>query len=116
MPNGISTPKPIKEARLACQVINSREMPVGLLATFDSQLPMCREPGVYRLRCHIPKNRLYMDKYTLRVRFARALNLPKIQQIDNVCPFEVVFYGQTRDYPRHQNACVYTEDAEWEVL
>lgn len=111
----IDTPRPIKEARLACQVMNSFGQPVSLLATFDTELPMCREAGSYKLTCHIPKNRLYFGKYTLRVRLAQALNMPRIQEIEHACPFEVVFYGQQRDYPRYKDACVYTEDAEWQA-
>ena len=66
----IATPVPIGGASLSFQACDSLQQPVLHLWTFDSERPMCREPGTFQLVCRIPKTRLYMGRYTLTVHFS----------------------------------------------
>ncbi len=111
----ISTPVPIKGAALSFQVYDSLQQPVLHLLTLDSELPMCREPGVFHLVCRIPKLRLYIGRYNIKIHFSERSTGKKIQTINNICPFEVVAYGKLRDGYWAPNNAKYVEDADWQI-
>ncbi|MBD1805024.1 ABC transporter ATP-binding protein [Microcoleus sp. FACHB-SPT15] len=111
----ISTPIPINGAALSFQVYDSLQQPVLHILILDSELPMCREPGVFHLVCRIPKLRIYIGRYYLKVHFAERATGKKIQTLDNLCPFEVVAYGKYRDGYWSPNTAKYVEEAEWEA-
>ena len=111
----INTPTPIKNAALSFQIVDALEQPILHLLTLDSDLPMCRQPGIFHLVCSIQRLRLYIGQYSLKVHFAEKVGGKKFQTISNICPFEVVVYGELRDYYwRHGNA-KYVEEAQWKV-
>lgn len=111
----ISAPVPIDGAALSFQVCDSLQRPITHLWTFDSERPMCREPGTFRVACIIPKLRLYMGHYTLGVHFAERAGGRKFQTIEGICPFEVVFYGRYREFEWRQGTCTYLEESNWSV-
>ncbi|MUL37300.1 ABC transporter ATP-binding protein [Gloeocapsopsis dulcis] len=111
----ISTPVPIDGAALSFQVYNSMKHPVLHLLTQDSELPMCREPGVFHLICRIPKVRMYIGRYSIKVYFAERVGGKKFQILEDICPFEVAVYGQTRDYYWYPGHATYVEEYEWQV-
>lgn len=111
----ITTPIGINGAALSFQACNYLQQPVLHLLLLDSELSMCREAGTYQLVCRIPKLRLYIGRYTLTVHFSERPGGKKFQAIEGVCPFEVVAYGQLRDYYWQPGTCAYLEDCEWEI-
>jgi len=112
----IATPGPVRGACLSFQVVDAKERNCAHLWVFDSQLPMCREAGEHTLVCVIPKLRLYMGKYTLKIYLSEPPGGEVFQVLENVCPFEVVMYGNLREFQWQPNACVYTEEGTWEVV
>jgi lipopolysaccharide transport system ATP-binding protein len=112
----IATPVAVKNACVSFQIVDAKERNCAHLWTFDSQLPMCREAGEYTLVCVIPKLRLYMGKYTLKVYLSEPPGGEVFQVLEHVCPFEVVMYGNLREFQWQPNACVYLEEGRWEVF
>ncbi|MDB9487746.1 ABC transporter ATP-binding protein [Dolichospermum circinale CS-537/01] len=111
----ITTPVPIDGASLSFQFFNSLQQPILHLWTFDSERPMCRNVGVFHLNCQIPKLRLYMGRYTLKVHFSERAGGKKFQTIEGICPFEVVMYGRSREFEWNPETCTYLEDSIWHI-
>ncbi|MEQ9620628.1 ABC transporter ATP-binding protein [Coleofasciculus chthonoplastes] len=111
----ITTPVPIDGASLSFQAYNSLQQPILHLWIFDSELPMCREAGKFDLICRISKMRLYMDRYILKVHFSERAGGDKFQTIENICPFEVVMYGRSREFEWRSGTCAYLEESEWQI-
>jgi lipopolysaccharide transport system ATP-binding protein len=112
----ISTPVPVRGAWLSFQIINELQQPFVHLWTSNSERPMCREPGVYQLVCRIPKARLYLGRYTLRLYLSEPPGGCHFQTIENICPFEVVMHGHYREYRWEPRTCAYIEDCKWQVI
>jgi lipopolysaccharide transport system ATP-binding protein len=112
----ISTPVSVRGAWLSFQIINELQQPFVHLWTSNSERSMCREPGVYQLVCHIPKARLYLGRYTLRLYLSEPPGGCHFQTIENICPFEVVMHGHYREYSWEPGTCAYIEDCQWQVI
>ena len=111
----VSTPVPINTARVSFHACNALGEPMTYFWAHDTEFPMCREPGVYRLACTIPKLRLYMGNYTLRVHLKEFAGGREFDVLEGICPFEVVMYGKDREGGWHRGACTYLEEGAWEV-
>jgi lipopolysaccharide transport system ATP-binding protein len=109
----INSPISIQGAALSLQFLNSMHVPIVQLWLYDSQIPFCREPGVFQLVCTIPSLRLYMGKYSLSIHFSDFNSGIKWDFIEEICPFEVVMFGKSRDYKWEDGACAYIEDFIW---
>jgi lipopolysaccharide transport system ATP-binding protein len=71
-------------------------------------------PGRYRLRCDVPKFRLYMGRYTLRTYLTDRRGAEMLETLTDICPFEVSMRGiQRAEYDWAPAAMVYWEEGEW---
>jgi len=111
----ISAPAALERASVAFQVFTPLQQAYLNLWLYDSERPLCREPGVYQLTCRIPKLRLFMGRYTLTVHFSERLGKKNVLKIENICPFEVVMFGRHRDFAWAPGNCAYMEDCDWEI-
>jgi len=111
----IATPHAINGASISLQVHDALRQPVTHLWTFDSERPMCREPGVFDLVCRIPRLHLYMGHYTFTLYFSERPGGVRFQTLEGICPFEVVMWGLTNDFGWHAGTCCYLEDCEWRI-
>ena len=111
----IAAPYPIEGAALSFQVCSELFQPLMHLWTFDSERPMCREPGVFQVTCRIPRLRLYMGDYTVTVHFSERAGGRKFQTIESICRFKVVMYGKPREFEWVPGACAYLEDCDWQI-
>lgn len=111
----IQTPRPINGAALSFQVMNSHQNPIIHILALDSEHSFCRTEGRHRISCVIPKLRLYIGRYSLTVHFAEKNQRQKFETIEGICPFEVVPFGQMRDYYWRPGTSAYIEDYSWEV-
>lgn len=109
------TPRSLKGASLSFQILNNQDVPIIHLWSFDSERPMCGEPGFYALDCRIEKLRLYMGEYTLKVHFSGPPMTEKFETLENVCPFTVEMYNSYREFEFVPGTCTYVEDAVWSV-
>ena len=96
------------------QVLNEAKQPIAHFWLYDADVPYRREPGIYRLQCHVPKLRLYMGAYTLRTWLTERRSSTVIESLQDICPFEVSMQSVHRDeYPWEAGAATYVEDAVW---
>lgn len=108
-------PQPLKNGAFAFQVMNNLDMPIVHCWVFNSDRPVFREAGINKLICTIPKFRLYIGSYYLRLTFADNAGNTILQTLDGVCNFEVDIFTRQRDYKWEPNTCTYLEDCEWET-
>lgn len=111
----ISTPINIKGAALSFQICDSFGSPIIHSLILDQELAFCREPGFFKITCTIPRLRLYIGHYKVKVHFADGVTKRKFQTIDETCNFEVVAYSRIRDFYWRPNTAKYIEDVNWNV-
>ncbi|MDO1448835.1 polysaccharide ABC transporter ATP-binding protein [Rhodocytophaga aerolata] len=111
----ISIPYRIKKTCITLQVKDNRGIACLDFSYFDTKL-VCSDAGTYQLECVFPSFRLYMGRYTITAYFAEPPGGEFFQQIENVCPFEVVMYGATRgDWEWQPYTTIYTEEYNWYI-
>ena len=95
-------------------VVNESKQPIAHFWLYDADVPFRREPGVYRLQCHIPRLRLYMGAYTLQTWLTERRSNTVVESLQDICPFEVTMQSVQRDeYAWEVGTCTYLEDATW---
>lgn len=95
------------------QVVDESQRPVCHFWHFD--VDECRgTPGIFRLRCEVPKMRLYMGTYTVTTWLADRRGDVMHESLAGICAFQVSMLRAHRDqYDWAPGACVYLEDAVW---
>jgi lipopolysaccharide transport system ATP-binding protein len=112
----LSVPKKLTGASFSFQILNNKDIPIIHLWTFDSEREMCKEPGIYTLRCQVDKIRLYMGEYHLKAYFTGPPNTEKYHIIDGICPFKIEMYNKYREFQYRPEMCSYIEDAKWKII
>jgi ABC-type polysaccharide/polyol phosphate transport system ATPase subunit len=111
---------PNERLRFLVEVLNELQQPITKFYFFDPQAPYFREAGLFVLRCHVPKFRLYMGSYTLRSWFFESGAHTLLESLSNICPFEVSMGSIERPglvgYEWQPNECTYLEDATIETF
>jgi lipopolysaccharide transport system ATP-binding protein len=107
--------EPLKKGAFAFQILNEYEQAIVHCWIFDNDIETFRSSGVRKLRCIIPKFRLYMGAYKFRLILAEDSGKTIIQVLENVCYFNVEMLSLQRDYEWHHGACTYLEDNYWET-
>jgi lipopolysaccharide transport system ATP-binding protein len=108
----ITTPVPVTGTRLQVTLVNRLGRFCSQAWIHDAETPICRSAGVHRLVCRFPHLRLAPGQYTLRVHFAERIAGTR-DLLEQLCPFEVVMLGQTREGGWPVNDIAYFDDAEW---
>lgn len=99
------------------QIVSAFQQPICIFWFRDPKAPFLREPGTFILRCEIPKSRLYMGSYTLTTWFSERRSSTLLENLRDICPFEVTMHGTEReDYEWQSDECTYLEDAVWETI
>jgi lipopolysaccharide transport system ATP-binding protein len=111
----LNVPRKLRGASLSFQIINKNDVPIVHLWTFDSERNMCRDSGVWRLTCKIPKLRLYMGDYSLNVYFTGPPGGERFDILERVCPFKVEMFKMQREFQFRPDTCAYIEDSEWKI-
>jgi lipopolysaccharide transport system ATP-binding protein len=111
----VSTPIPLQDAALSFDVINSLKQPIMYMWLLDSDRPICREKGVFEFCCLIPRVRLYIGHYTLTVHFSERFGKKNPQDVEEICPFEVVIYDRKHEFGWRPGLCTYLEEGEWTI-
>ncbi|HWH58492.1 MAG TPA: ABC transporter ATP-binding protein [Terriglobales bacterium] len=109
-------PCPVAGACLSVQIYDANQINYALLWTQGVDVPICRESGTYVLAAHIPKLRLYMGTYRLRVFFSEPPGGEVFQTVGGICPFEVKMQDNSRLFQWWPNECAYVEECEWSVV
>lgn len=109
--------QPHESLRFAFQVVSALQQPICIFWFFDSQASFCQEQGTFILRCEIPKFRLYMGSYTLTTWLAERVSETILENLREICPFEVTMHKFERpDYQWQADECLYLEDAVWQSV
>ena len=111
----VTTPVAIDTARVSFHACNTLGEPMIHFWAHDPEFPMCRQPGAWRLVCTIPKLRLYLGNYTLRVHLKEFAGGREFEALEGICPFEVVMYGKDREGGWYRGTCTYLEEGSWQV-
>jgi lipopolysaccharide transport system ATP-binding protein len=111
----ITTPAAIRSATFSFNIVDAYMQPVVHMWVFDSQQPLCRAAGVYRLVCEIPRLRLYLGRYAITTHLSEGYGGRHFETIESICPFDVVMHGHNREWPWQEGACRYLEEGTWEI-
>jgi lipopolysaccharide transport system ATP-binding protein len=108
--------EPAEGLSFSFQVIDASYSPICHFWMFDAGHEYSKQPGRYRLRCEVPKLRLFMGNYSLTTWLSdRAITRP-IENLVGVCGFEVTMIWEPRDrYEWTSGDCMYIEDCNWSV-
>lgn len=109
----ITTPESVPNAAISFQVMTSSHQPILHVLNLDREVPMLRSAGVHRLRCTFPRIRLYPGHYHLTFYFGASEPRRVFQAPNQICSFEVVVLGETREFYWYPNNALYVEDVEW---
>lgn len=109
--------QPHESLRFSFQVVSALQQPICIFWFFQSGAPFHQEAGTFVLRCEIPKFRLYMGSYTLTTWFSERRSETLLENLRDICPFEVTMHSVEReDYPWQSDECNYLEDAVWQTV
>ena len=98
-------------------VMDNRGKKVTQFWNFDEDLPFRQKAGDYRLRCEVPKMRLYKGRYTIQTSLADTRGIVDIETIPEICPFEIIMGGYLRNaYDWWEDMADYLEDFTWEPV
>jgi hypothetical protein len=98
-------------------VVNELQQAICIFWFYDSQAPFRQEAGTFIVRCEIPKFRLYMGSYTLTTWLAERRSNTLLENLTNICPFEVSMHGIEREeYQWQPRECMYLEEAVWKSV
>lgn len=112
----VNMPYDLDSMAVSFQIISDNEMPIIFGYIFDTEKPILRTKGVHRLKCIIPKCRLYQGKYYLKVHLAESKGKTKFEEIDRICSFEVMMFDEIIEWGWQKNVCIYTEMFEWKLI
>lgn len=111
----LETPRPLLKGCISVQVFDSEQVNFVHVWNHDVNLPMLNQGRNYSLRCQIPRLRLYMGNYRLRVFFSEPPGGESFEILDGICPFEVVMQDNSRLFQWWPKECAYLEDSQWDV-
>lgn len=111
----IYMPKKLTGMAISIQIMNENELPIIFTYIFDTSKPILREAGIHRLKCVLPKCKLYENNYYLKVHLAESKGKTKFEEIDNICAFHVQMPDDHIEWGWQKDVCIYTEGFEWEI-
>ena len=106
--------RPIAKLSMKFTVLDNRGARVSHFWNYDEKLPFRTRAGDYRIRCELPKSRLYKGRYTLMVSLTDTRGMADIELLNGVCPFEVVMGNYVREASEWgEDLAEYLEDFSW---
>lgn len=106
--------RPIAKLCLNFTIMDNRGARVVHFWNYDDSLPFRTRAGDYRMRCELPKCRLYKGRYTLMVTITDTRGMADHENVVDICPFEVVMGNYVREASEWmENLAEYIEDFSW---
>jgi ABC-type polysaccharide/polyol phosphate transport system ATPase subunit len=109
----IRATEPVPNAAVSFHIMTSRHQPVVHVLNLDSEVPMLRSAGTHRLRCLLPRLRLYPGNYYLNFYFGASEPRRKFDAPHQICPFEVAVLDEVREFYWYPDNALYVEDVQW---
>ena len=97
---------------LGIQIVDELDRPVIYTWLYNQACG----PGLYRFACGLPKLRLYMGSYSLNLWLADWRGNAQLENVRNVCSFEIDMHAHPREYAFRAGECSYLEDFTWAPL
>jgi lipopolysaccharide transport system ATP-binding protein len=107
--------EPLKQGCLSFQIVNQFQQPATHLWLYGTDTPFGSQPGRTRLECRLPRVRLNVGHYALKLYFSEPPGGQMFEILEHVCPFEVVRLDATTLWGWRPEACAYHEEGEWTV-
>ncbi|MDX2303673.1 MAG: polysaccharide ABC transporter ATP-binding protein [Microscillaceae bacterium] len=109
----IEANRALRNAALAFQIVNYHGVPISHLWLFSDEIIFLSEQRSCILQCVIPKSRLYIGDYSLKVFLAEDSGRTILETLEGVCPFKVQVVEIKRDFEWQPDSCTYLEDFYW---
>ncbi|MGD9613019.1 MAG: ABC transporter ATP-binding protein, partial [Kiritimatiellia bacterium] len=90
---------------LGVQIVDDMDRPIIYTWLYNQ---VCA-PGLYRFECALPRLRLYLGNYSLNVWLADWRGNAQLENVRNVCSFEVDMHSHPREYAFRAGECSYLE-------
>lgn len=101
---------------LSFQIMDELGSPVTHLWHLDAEANNYRDSGTYSFLCAMPKLRLYIGHYSIRVHLSNSKTKEKFHFLDSVCNFKVEMIKNYRpDYKWEKGTARYIEDSKWVI-
>jgi len=111
----LNFPTSIPDACLSFQIINQYQNPVLHVCAYDTDIVLCKGPGITEVHCTIPELDLNVGSYYLKVNFREPPGGWDYETIDRICPFDVIVLHKTTRFGYKPDACAYLKTGEWSV-
>jgi lipopolysaccharide transport system ATP-binding protein len=111
----LSSQESLKNACLSFQIRDDLDRNFLHVWLFDAQPELCSKPGECIVECNIPNLRLYMGKYHLKFYFTGPPGGKVYEELDYVCPFEVVMYDMPRLFEWQPGTTAYIDEWTWKI-
>src|SRR5262249_11144575 len=82
---------------------------------FATERRFADAPGRTTLRLRVPKVRLNVGSYSLTLYLSEPPGGRFFEELQSVCPFEVVRLGESVLWGWRPEACVYHEEGQWAI-
>ena len=110
----IYMPEVMDGMAVSFQIFNENGVSCLFNYVFDVDRPLLRKQGINKLKCIMPKCKLYQGTYYLRLHLANSRSRAKYDEINHVCQFEITMMQKPIEWGWQSNVCVYMEDVVWE--
>lgn len=111
----INMPDIIEGMAISLQICSVKDVPIIYTYIFDTDTLILRKTGINKMRCTIPKCKLYANTYYLIVHLAESKGKFKFEEIHGICEFNVVMPNKKVEWGWQKDVCVYTEDFIWKI-
>src|SRR5262245_48031820 len=111
----ISYPQLLSRRCFSLQIVNRFQQPVIHAWAFYPQVRITATEGEAVLVCRFPALRLNVGQFYLKTYLAEPPGGEVYEELDGICPFEVVRRDETILWGWHPEACSYHERWEWTI-
>jgi lipopolysaccharide transport system ATP-binding protein len=111
----INYPQLLSRGCFSFQIVNQFQQPVIHAWTLYPQVRIAATEGEAVLVCRFPALRLNVGQFYLKTYLAEPPGGEVYEQLDGICPFEVVRTDETILWGWHPEACSYHERWEWVI-
>jgi ABC-type polysaccharide/polyol phosphate transport system ATPase subunit len=113
----IQVSEPSESLCFSFQIFNGLEQAICHFWVYGTDLPIGKTGGLKRLRCSIPRSRLYMGEYSLTTYLADRRTNTMQENLNRICPFSVSMHNYARhEYEWQPQECTYIEESNWKMV
>jgi len=97
---------------IGIQVVDNLDRAINHFWIYDQTC----SAGIHKFKCNIPNFKLYMGNYSIVLWIGDRRGNVMIENVRNICPFEVSMHNHSREYAFNPRECCYLEDFKWESI